>query len=129
MRRTVPTWWKAIQAARALPDTELPDVVASAGSDGPPASVSRWAERDPEAAARLQRARAALTVIAQEQQLPVENLLEPALTRRLSWSPPSTLDPESVAAALTAGRARPWQVALTAAALAAALDAPAPAAH
>jgi ribonuclease D len=121
MRRTVPTWWRAIVAARALPDDALPDVVATTGTEGPPASVSRWAERDPEAAARLQRARAALTAVAEENQLPLENLLEPALNRRICWSPPDPLDVASVSAALAAGRARPWQIGLVAEALTAAL--------
>ncbi|HVU74756.1 MAG TPA: HRDC domain-containing protein [Mycobacteriales bacterium] len=116
MRRTVSTWWRALERARALPETDLPQPAAGAG-DGPPASVARWADRDPEAAARLQRARTALAEIGAERNVPVENLLEPALVRRLAWSPPADASPGGVARALAEGNARPWQVELTAPAL------------
>ncbi len=53
----------------------------------------------------------------------MENLLTPELVRRLTWSPPADTSPESVAAILAAGGARPWQIELTAALLSAALDA------
>jgi ribonuclease D len=53
----------------------------------------------------------------------VENLLTPDLVRRVTWSPPEPLSEEAVGDALRAGGARPWQVALTAPALAAALRA------
>jgi len=121
MRRTAEIWLAALTAARALPDRELPPIVA-AGGDGPPAPA-RWAERDPAAAARLARVRTALVALAAEGALPVENLLEPALGRRLAWSPPEPLTLLTVTAALTAGGARPWQVGLCAAPLHAALRA------
>jgi ribonuclease D len=44
--------------------------------------------------------------------MPVENLLEPALSRRLAWSPPTDLHVETVTAALRAGGARSWQISL-----------------
>jgi ribonuclease D len=121
MRRTVPTWWRALERARALPEEDLPQSAVAAG-DGPPASVARWADRDPEAAARLQRARAALATIGAERSVPVENLLEPALVRRLAWSPPRPGGPDAVARALADGNARPWQIELTAGPLSAAFD-------
>jgi ribonuclease D len=68
----------------------------------------------------LTRTRAAVGAIAAEHGLPVENLLSPDLVRRITWTPPEG-DADAVAAALRAGGARPWQVELTAAALAAAL--------
>jgi ribonuclease D len=116
-RRLVPTLWPAVERAAALPDSDLPRP-APAG-DGPP-PASRWAERDPVAAARLGRTRAAVAAIAEEHGLPVENLLTPELLRRVTWSPPEP-DPDAVAAALRAGGARDWQIRLTAAALAAAM--------
>jgi ribonuclease D len=48
-------------------------------------------------------------VIAEENNLPVENLVEPALVRRIAWEPPP-----DVAEAMEAGGARSWQIALTA---------------
>jgi len=118
MRRTAGVWWNAITAARALPEDALPAPVAVV--EGPPAPA-RWAERDPVAAARLARVRAAFVELAGRLTLPVENLLEPALSRRLAWDPPDPLTAEEVRAALSAGGARPWQVELTAGPLLAAL--------
>ncbi len=59
--------------------------------------------------------------MAAELDLPQENLLEPDAVRRLTWSPPDELTAETVAEALLTAGARPWQVELTAAALAEAL--------
>jgi ribonuclease D len=89
----------------------LPEV--SPAHDGPP-PPNRWADRDPDAAARLAAARAALTSIAESLKLPVENLLLPDLVRRTCWEPPTDLDPSAVAEVLAAGHARPWQIELTA---------------
>jgi ribonuclease D len=119
-RRLVPVLWPEIEAALAAPDTTLPP--PSLPGDGPP-PASRWPDRDPVAAARLARARAAVGAIATEHGLPVENLLAPDLVRRLAWSPPDPLGADTVAAALRAGGARSWQVALTADALAEAFEA------
>ncbi len=122
MRRTIQLWWDAIAEATHLPDAELPGPAASTGL--PPAG--RWADRDPDAAARLAATRYTLRAIAAEHTLPVENLLEPALQRKMAWSPPDPITPESVADALAAGGARPWQIELTTDALVAALLDPGP---
>ena len=79
--------------------------------------------KDPDAAARLSAARAALAAIAEDRRLPVENLLLPDLVRRTCWRPPADHDEETVAEVLRAGGARPWQIELTAPALSKALDA------
>jgi len=117
-RRLAGTWLDAMRRARALPRSELPD--PNPPSNGPP-SVSRWADRDPAAAARLAAARSATGAIAERLRLPVENLLQPELVRRLCWEPPPAPTVDAVAEALRAGGARPWQIELTADALAAAL--------
>jgi ribonuclease D len=62
-----------------------------------------------------------VTVLAAEHALPVENLVPPDAVRRLCWTPPEPVDEQTVRAALEARGARPWQVDLTVAALAAAL--------
>ena len=64
-----------------------------------------------------------MTALAESSSLPVENLLSPDALRRLSWDPPRPADPESVALALAGYGARPWQIGLTAAPVAAALTA------
>jgi ribonuclease D len=107
-RRQSSLWWSALRDAARLPDEDLPRITQLA-QPGAPAQASRWAERDPVAAERLSRVRAALGVIAEENNLPVENLLEPALVRRIAWEPPP-----DVAEAMESGGARSWQIALTA---------------
>ncbi|WP_434219696.1 HRDC domain-containing protein [Amycolatopsis nalaikhensis] len=118
-RKYTASWLRHLQAARALPSSELPS--PSQPTDGPP-PVNRWADKDPDAAARLSAARAALTAIAEDRRLPVENLLLPDLVRRTCWRPPAETDEDSVAETLRAGGARPWQVELTAAVLSKALQ-------
>jgi ribonuclease D len=119
-RRLAGTWSDALRSARALTKAELPDPAPP--HDGPP-PPSRWADKDPDAAARLAAARAALGSIAESNRLPVENLLQPDLVRRTCWEPPQSTDTEAVAAALRAGSAREWQITLTADALSQALQA------
>ncbi len=106
---------QAVSEARALSDAELPDV--SPRLDGPPPPRA-WAAKDPVAADRLARCRVAVIALAAEHQLPQENLLSPDAVRRLAWSPPDPLTPETVDAALSQYSARPWQRAITAAPLA-----------
>jgi ribonuclease D len=110
-RKVADRWWAAIAEARALPKEEWPE--SSAPTDGPP-PANRWADKDPEAAARLAAARAGLAAISERWNTPVENLLQPDLVRRLCWSPPEpgpdgAPDPAAVDAVLAAGGARPWQ--------------------
>jgi ribonuclease D len=119
-RRMADVWLGAVLAAADLPKSELPD--GSPQHDGPP-PVNRWGDKDPDAAARLSAARAALTAIAEQHTLPVENLLLPDLVRRTCWQPPTPVDLDSVTEALRAGGARGWQVELTADALTKALRA------
>lgn len=114
-RRRAVLWQQAIDRALALPDSELPSV-RGPKSDAPPPPRA-WADKDPAAAARLTAARAAVTALATDHDVPVENLLQPDLLRRLCWSPPSTLDADGIGAQLVAGGARPWQVALVTPAL------------
>ncbi|MFB9903321.1 HRDC domain-containing protein [Allokutzneria oryzae] len=117
-RRQVDIWAGALREARALPKSELPD--PSPPHDGPP-PPNRWAERDPAAAARLQAARSALTERAKQLRMPVENMLQPELVRRLCWQPPSEVSEAGVREALASGGARDWQIGLTAGLLSAAL--------
>jgi len=118
-RRRIDLWFGAIDEALALPDGELPPV-RGPGLSGPPPPRA-WADRDPAAASRLVAAKLVVTQTADELDVPVENLLQPDLLRRLCWSPPRQIDVESVAEALRAGSAREWQVALFAAPFAEAL--------
>jgi ribonuclease D len=77
------------------------------------------------AAARLARCREVVTGTAAEHKLPPENLITPDTIRRLAWTPPEEITPETVAATLRGYGARAWQVGLIADDLAVALEAPA----
>ena len=114
-RRRLDLWFGAIDEAMALPESELPPVRGH-GVPGPPPPRA-WADRDPAAAARLNAAKAVVVAFSEEHSVPVENLLQPDLLRRLCWTPPEAPDPGSVGEALRAGSARPWQVELLSAPL------------
>jgi ribonuclease D len=118
--RHLRAWWQAVETARKLPDNELPR--QGARYDGPPPARS-WADRDPDAAARLAASRTAVGEIAEQRRLPTENLLAPDTIRRLAWSPPAIIDRGTVTGFLRDHGAREWQIELTGAALVDALDA------
>ncbi len=119
-RRLLDRWWQAIAEARDLPTADLPPTTPVNDAETPPPS-NRWANRDPAAAARLVAARAATTGLAEHIAIPTENLVAPDAVRRLAWRPPEPLTTDTVAAVLRDRAARPWQIDLTAAPLAAAL--------
>jgi ribonuclease D len=119
-KRRASFWFEAVRQAMELPEDELPST-RGPRSDAPPPPRS-WGDRDPAAAARLAAARETLRVLGTQLKVPVENLLQPDLVRRLCWTPPKKITASSVAESLTDSGARPWQVELTAAPLTAALD-------
>lgn len=110
-KRHAERWLAALDRARALPNDQLPAVALA--SDSPPPARS-WPDRDPEAAARLGVLRPAVAALADERELPTENLLTPDTLRRVAWQPPEDISREGIAARLTELGARPWQVELTA---------------
>ncbi|GEB56254.1 HRDC domain-containing protein [Streptomyces gardneri] len=108
-RRQLEQWQAAVDRARALPESELPQPGAQVAGPPPPRA---WADKDPIAAARLAAARTAVSALAEELNLPQENLITPDTVRRVCWEPPSPADADGVAAALAGHGARPWQVGL-----------------
>jgi len=108
-RTELDRWWRAIQ--QGLASVDLPSVKANGDALPPPRA---WADRNPEADLRFKAARAALTAISEERQVPLENLLTPDHLRRVSWQPPEPADPETIGDALALLGARPWQVEATA---------------
>lgn len=114
-RSQLDRWWSAIQAGQSTDD--LP--VMRPHSDGMPPPRS-WAEKNPEADARLKAGKAALSEVSESLSIPVENLVTPEFVRRLAWSPPERLDEEATSHALLELGARPWQREAVSARLAAA---------
>ena len=115
-------WLDSIAAAVALPEDQWPTMRTSADTLPP---IKLWRDKFPEKFAPLSHARASIELIAQENQIPVENLITPEHVRRVCWKPPigatSTLSVSEVEKALIELGARQWQIDLVAPALAAAL--------
>ncbi|MEV0255105.1 ribonuclease D [Streptomyces sp. NPDC050732] len=106
-RRQLEQWQAAVDRAKALPDSELPQPGQTVSGPPPPRS---WADRDPAAAARLSAARAAISTLAEQLNMPQENLITPDTVRRVCWEPPAQVTEESVATALAGHGARRWQI-------------------
>ncbi|OBB10409.1 3'-5' exonuclease [Mycolicibacterium setense] len=108
-RRSAKVWLDALNRARE--STETPE--ANDSQSGPP-PAARWARRKPEAAARLEAARAGLAELSERVSVPAENLITPEVVRRLCWDWQPVGD---VAAAisefLVEANVRPWQRELT----------------
>lgn len=112
-------WWRAIEAGLKnlnpppvkLPQTGIPN-------------HRIWANRFPEADARLKSARVVIASLSEEHNLPAENILTPDFLRQLAWEPPPVISTNSVALALTGLGARDWQVGLVSELLAEALAKP-----
>ncbi|EGX59727.1 ribonuclease D [Streptomyces zinciresistens K42] len=119
-RRQLEQWQAAVDRAKALTDAQLPSPGQPVTGPPPPRA---WADKDPVAAARLSTARAAVSALAERLAMPQENLITPDTVRRVCWEPPKDLDAESVAGALAAHGARPWQVEQVTPVLVAALSA------
>ncbi|GGN01014.1 3'-5' exonuclease [Streptomyces fuscichromogenes] len=119
-RRQLEQWQAAVDRAKALPDTALPQPGQPVTGPPPPRA---WADKDPVAAARLSAARAAVSALAERLTMPQENLIAPDTVRRLCWEPPTVIDTETVGAALAGYGARPWQVEQVAPVLVTALSA------
>ncbi|MFJ5772762.1 ribonuclease D [Streptomyces sp. NPDC093094] len=106
-RRQLEQWQAAVDRAKALAESQLPQQGQAVAGPPPPRA---WADKDPAAAARLSAARTAVSALAEQLNMPQENLVAPDTVRRICWEPPKAVDAESVAAALAGYGARPWQV-------------------
>jgi ribonuclease D len=110
-RRSAAMWFAALEAARETRD--LPEVAEPSNGPPPPA---RWSRRKPDAAARLEAARAGLSEVSRRVGVPIENLISPDLVRRLCWDwaggAPTDQANQTLQAVdefLRAGQARQWQ--------------------
>ncbi|MEV0669864.1 ribonuclease D [Mycobacterium sp. NPDC050441] len=108
-RKSAKVWLDAL--ARARDNTDLPE--ANEAQSGPP-PAARWARRKPEAAARLEAARAGLAELSQRFSVPAENLITPEVVRRLCWDWHPVGDvATAVEEFLVEANVRPWQRELT----------------
>ncbi len=119
-RRQLEQWQAAVDRAKALNESQLPAPGQPVTGPPPPRA---WADKDPVAAARLSAARAAVSALAEQLNMPQENLITPDTVRRVCWEPPKVVDAESVAEALAGYGARAWQVEQVTPVLVAALSA------
>lgn len=109
-RNELGRWWRALLRGKTTEDLPGP-------KKRDPGSIPNhrgWAQRHPEAAERLLELRALATAEAERVQMPVENLVSPAVLRGLAWEPPAEATPEAVAARLHSLGARPWQIGIIA---------------
>ena len=115
-------WLDSIATAVSMPEEQWPAMRTNADTLPP---IKLWRDKFPEKFAPLSHARAAIELIAQENQIPVENLITPEHVRRICWKPPvgatTTLSISEVEKGLSELGARQWQIDLVAPALAAAL--------
>ena len=115
-------WLDSIATAVSMPEEQWPAMRTNADTLPP---IKLWRDKFPEKFAPLSHARAAIELIAQENLIPVENLITPEHVRRICWKPPvgatTTLSISEVEKGLAALGARQWQIDLVAPALAAAL--------
>ncbi|MGW0913731.1 ribonuclease D [Streptomyces sp. NPDC002784] len=119
-RRQLEQWQAAVDRARLLSESQLPQPGQPVTGPPPPRA---WADKDPAAAARLSAARAGVSALAERLNMPQENLITPDTVRRVCWEPPKEVDTETVGAALAGYGARPWQVEQVTPVLVAALSA------
>ena len=110
-------WWKAVDRAMSLPDSQLPPLHAPL-PDGELPQPRSWGRHHAEAARMLEVVRATVRSRANELRLPQELLLAPDSQRHLAWdlgrARQSGLRVDTASRAL-AGRlaaleARPWQI-------------------
>ncbi|WP_423924212.1 HRDC domain-containing protein [Frigoribacterium sp. 2-23] len=105
-RSELDRWWAALE--RGLATSDLPSHRGPASDLLPP--PRSWADKNPDADARYKMARPAVVEIAEDYDLPVENLLTPEHLRRIAWEPPADLTPDAVASELRSLGAREWQI-------------------
>ena len=118
----LPLWLSSISVALSLPEDQWPAMRTNADTLPP---IKLWRDKFPEKYAPLSHARAVIELIAQENEIPVENLITPEHVRRVCWKPPTgateVLSLQAVERALIELGARQWQINLVAPALALAL--------
>ncbi len=115
-RSYLDTWWQALNAG--LKDLNPPEVRVKA--EGIP-NHRIWANKHPEADARLNALKFAMSELSTMYSMPTENILTPDYMRQLAWHLEMS-SVQQIAEFLTSVGARSWQVDLVAEAFSAALN-------
>lgn len=114
-----PLWISTIEGALALSEEQWPQMRTKSDALPP---IKIWRDRFPEKYIPLSHARHLLALAAQENQMPIENLLTPEFMRRICWNYGGEgADENQIGEQLTQLGARPWQVQVAAPLLAQAL--------
>lgn len=103
VRRNLDVWVAAIEDALKLDSSQHPPVKLAA--DGPP-NPRNWANRNAQAWSRLEFAKARISEIAEQLNMPPENLVSPDAVRRIMWEPPAD---DQMSTFLADIKVRPWQ--------------------
>ena len=112
-------WISVIEEALSLSEDQWP--LMRTKSDALP-PIKLWRDRFPEKFIPLSHARHLLSVAADENQMPIENLLTPELMRRICWNYGGDVaELTEISSQLAQMGARPWQIEVTAPLLAQAL--------
>jgi len=99
-------WLAALDRVALLTREQLPPKTLT--PEGPPPTRT-WELRNPEAAARWDAVRPPVVELAEQLELPVENLISPDALRRVLWQPPVPLTADTLDATLAAEHVRAWQ--------------------
>jgi ribonuclease D len=98
------TWWAAIE--KGMSTRDLPTLRGA--SSGIPNHRS-WPQKYPDADARLKSARIATLKLAEDLNIPVENLVSPDSVRQICWAPQG-FDEAAIRTQLQSLGARQWQI-------------------
>lgn len=108
-RTYLDNWWRAVEVGTNTLD--LPPLKPV--NVGIP-NYRNWANRFPEANARLVALKPVMQAISEAVKIPSENVLTPDFMRQLAWQPPTEISTESVSARLLELGARNWQATICA---------------
>lgn len=104
INRNLDTWANAFETGINIPTSELPPLKVKSDTVPHPRN---WQTRHPEAFAKLEAIRAAISTLAEELQIPTENLITPEVVRKAVWFKPSDLS--ELEKILDENRVRHWQ--------------------
>lgn len=103
-RRHTELWVEVLRNARALPESQWPQLRVKA--EGPPAPRN-WAQKNPAAYANLESVRTQLAKISEEMNIAVEHLISPDVMRRIVWEQPTNIS--EIEKMFDDFLVRPWQ--------------------